>query len=63
MWAMWSYWNCLRGQKILEPLGTDVRFTLREGETILGVMDTTEITCFCIGKTEEHVHDEQDTVK
>jgi hypothetical protein len=63
MWAMLIYWNCLRGQKIQEPLGTDVRFTLREGETILGVMDTTEITCFCIGKTEEHVHDEQDTVK
>jgi hypothetical protein len=29
----------------------------------LGVMDKTEMTCFCIGKSEEHVHEEEDTVK
>ena len=45
------------------PLGTAVRFVLREGQTILGVMDTTEMTCFCIGEIEDHVHDEEDTIK
>ncbi len=41
---------------------TDVPLTLREGQTILGVMETRESMCFCIGKSEEHVHDEEDTI-
>jgi len=41
----------------------EVRFSLREGETILAVMDTAELTCFCIGTIEKHVHDEEDTIE
>jgi len=42
---------------------TVVPFALQEGQTILGVMDTAKITCFCIGQMEEHVHDEEDTIE
>ncbi len=62
LWAMLMFWHCRRGHKREEPLGAEVRFALREGQTILGVMETTEITCFCLGKMEEHVHEEEDTV-
>jgi hypothetical protein len=58
--AMVIFWQCLRGHKREEPLETEGRFTLREGQTILGVMDTTERICFCIGKMEDHVHHEED---
>jgi hypothetical protein len=58
--AMLIFWHCLRGHKRVEPLGTEGRLTLRAGQTILGVMDTTEMMCFCIGKMEEHVHQEED---
>ncbi len=51
----------LRGHKQEEPLRMAGRFTLREGQTILGVMDTPELMCFCLGKSEEHVHQEEDT--
>jgi len=60
--AMVIFWHCLWGQKPKEPLGTAVPLTLRAGQTILGVMETREMRCFCIGKMEEHVHDEEDTV-
>ena len=59
--AMVMFWHGLRGHKSEEPLGTEGRFTLRAGQTILGVMDTTEMMCFCIGTSEEHVHPEEDT--
>jgi len=61
--AMLIFWQSLWSQKREEPLGTEVRLVLREGQTILGVMDTTEMTCFCIGEIEEHVHDEEETIK
>ena len=61
--AMLIFWQSLWRQKREAPLGTAVRFVLREGQTILGVMDTTEMTCFCIGEIEDHVHDEEDTIK
>jgi hypothetical protein len=37
------------------------RFTLRKGQTILGVMDTPEMMCFCLGKSEAQVHQEEET--
>jgi len=61
--VMLIFWHSLRGQNTEAPVGTEVRFVLREGETILGVMDRTEMTCFCIGEMEEHVHDEEDRIK
>jgi hypothetical protein len=58
-------WHCHRGQKteatLIAELMTEVPFALQVGQTILGVMDTTKLTCFCIGNIEEHVHDEEDT--
>jgi hypothetical protein len=59
--AMVIFWHGLRGHKKEEPQRMAERFTLREGQTILGVMDTPEMMCFCIGKSEEHVHQEEDT--
>ncbi len=59
--AMVIFWHCLGGHKPKEPLGTEVPWTLRAGQTILGVMETSEMRCFCLGKMEEHVHDEEDT--
>jgi hypothetical protein len=58
--AMVIFWQCLRGHKSEELLGTEGRFTLRAGQTILGVMDTTELMCFCLGTNEEHVHQEEE---
>jgi hypothetical protein len=40
----------------------EIDFVLHKGQTIIGVMDTTEIMCFCVGQVKEHVHDEEDTV-
>ena len=54
--AMVIFWHGLRGRKKAEPLKIEGRFSVREGQTILGVMDTPEMMCFCIGKSEEHVH-------
>jgi hypothetical protein len=59
--AMVIFWHGLRGHKQAEPLRMEGRFTLRVGQTILGVMDTPGMMCFCIGKSEEHVHQEEDT--
>jgi len=56
--AMVMLLHGLRGQKSAELLGTEGRLTLRAGQTILGVMDTTEMMCFCLGKSEDHVHQE-----
>jgi hypothetical protein len=47
--AMLFFWRSLWGQK-QEPLPRrEAHFALQEGQTILGVMDTTKIRCFCIG--------------
>jgi hypothetical protein len=59
--AMVMFWHGLRGHKKAEPLRMEGRFTLREGHAILGVMDTPELMCFCLGKSEEDVHQEEDT--
>jgi hypothetical protein len=59
--AMVMFWHGLRGHKPEEPLGIEGRLTLREGQTILGVMDAPEMMCFCLGKREDHVHQEEDT--
>jgi uncharacterized protein (UPF0548 family) len=59
--AMVIFWHGLRGHKQEAPLRMEGRFTLREGQTILGVMDTPEMMCFCLGTSEEHVHQEEDT--
>ena len=60
--AMVIFWRCLGGQTPKEPVGTAVPWTLRAGQTILGVMETREMRCFCMGKMEEHVHEEEDTL-
>ena len=59
--AMVMFWRCLQGHKQEEPLRMAGRFTLREGRTILGVMDMPEMMCFCLGKSEDHVHQEEET--
>jgi hypothetical protein len=59
--AMVLFWRCLRGHQQEEPLRREGHFPLREGQTILGVMDTPEMMCFCIGKSEEHIRQEEDT--
>jgi hypothetical protein len=59
--AMVIIWHGLRRHKQEELLRMARRFTLREGQTILGVMDAPEMMCFCLGKSEEHVHQEEDT--
>ena len=61
--AMLMFWYCLWKQKTEATPSTEVWFALQEGQTILGVMDKTEMTCLCIGKSEKHVHEEEDTVK
>jgi uncharacterized protein (UPF0548 family) len=57
--AMVMFWQCLRGHKHAEPLRMEGRLTLRAGQTILGVMDTPEMMCFCLGTSEEHVYQEE----
>ena len=59
--AMVMFWHSLRGPKQAEPLRMEGRLSLRAGQTILGVMDTPEMMCFCLGKREDHVHQEEDT--
>jgi hypothetical protein len=59
--AMVMFWQGLRGHQQAEPLRMAGRLTLRAGQTILGVMDTPEMMCFCLGKSEEPVQQEEDT--
>jgi hypothetical protein len=40
--AMVIFWQCLWGQQPKEPFVTEVPVTLKEGQTILGVADTTQ---------------------
>ena len=59
--AMVMLWHGLRGHQQAEPLRMEGRLTLRAGQTILGVMDMPELMCFCLGPSEDHVHQEEDT--
>jgi hypothetical protein len=59
--AMVIFWQCLRGPQKAEPVRREGRLTLRAGQTILGVMDTPQMMCFCLGTSEEHVHQEEET--
>jgi hypothetical protein len=56
--VMVMYGCAARRQKTAAPAERAVGFALREGQTIVGVMDTTQRTCFCVGEMGEHVHDE-----
>ena len=47
--AIWFLWRSLRGQETERTPGTKVRFALREGQTIVGVGDTTQGIDFYIG--------------
>jgi hypothetical protein len=53
--AMVIFWHCLGGQQPKEPVVTEVPFALQEGQTILGVDDTTQDMNFAIG---DYVRDE-----
>ena len=57
--AMVIFWHCLWGQQPQEPLVTAVPFALKEGQTILGVEDTTQGIDFYIGDyvRDEHYYD------
>jgi hypothetical protein len=48
--AMVVMWYTLWGHKTERPPMRIVPFALPEGYTILGVMDTPKIVCFCIGQ-------------
>jgi hypothetical protein len=48
--SMVVMWYTLREHKIERPPMMMVPFVLPEGYTILGVMDTPKIVCFCIGE-------------
>jgi hypothetical protein len=61
--VMVIYWCAVRRQKTEAPADTEVCVALREGQTILGVMDTTQRPCFCVGEMGEHVHDEENTIQ
>ena len=54
--AMLFLWRSLRGQKQEPILVREVRFALREGQTIVGVGDTTQGMDFYIG---DYVLDEK----
>ena len=49
----------IRAQQKEEALGADVRFALKEGQTILGVGDTKGMMYFFIGDDED-IHEFQD---
>ena len=54
--AIFVLQHCIRGQTQEPTPGTEVRFALREGQTIVGVRDTTKGVHFYIGG---NVTDEQ----
>jgi hypothetical protein len=59
MGAMVLLWQSLRRQKTATPLVTEVRFALKEGQTIFGVGETTQGIDFYIGDyvSDEHYCD------
>jgi hypothetical protein len=54
--AMWFLYRSLRGQNQESTSDTEVRFALKEGQTIIGVGDTTEGMSFYI---DDYVMDEK----
>ena len=56
--VMLLYWYSSRRQDTEPKRMPEIPFALQEGQTILGVMDTADILCFCVGEIEEHVHEE-----
>lgn len=59
MLVMWSYGQG-PGRERTPP--REVPLALTAGQTILGVRDTAEIMCFCIGERENPVHHEEGTL-
>jgi hypothetical protein len=59
--AMVIFWHGSRGHQHAEPRRMAGRLTLREGQTILGVMDTPAMMCFCLGTSEAQVQQEEET--
>ena len=59
MGAMVFLWQYLRGQKAATPVVTEVPFALREGQTIVGIGETTQGIDFYIGDyvRDENYHD------
>jgi hypothetical protein len=43
------YWCSTRKQNVEAPMGRQVRFALKEGQTIVGVEDTPQGVAFYIG--------------
>jgi len=54
--ALWFLWRYIRRQETECPLGPEVPFALKEGETIVGVGETTQGIDFYIG---DYVMDEK----
>jgi hypothetical protein len=57
--AMVLLWRSLRAKETAPSLGTEVPFALREGQTIIGIGETTQGIDFYIGDyvRDEHYHD------
>jgi len=57
--AMLVLWHCLRGQKQGSTPSTAVPFALREGQTIVGIGETTQGIDFYIGDSvrDENYYD------
>ena len=50
--VMVMYGCAARRQKTAAPAERAVGFALREGQTIVGVMDTPQRICFCVGEID-----------
>ncbi len=57
--AMLFLWHSVRGQNHASTPDTELRFALKEGQTIVGVGETTEGIYFSIGDYED-IHESQD---
>ena len=54
--AMVMFWHSISGQKPAARLDTAVRLALKEGQTIVGVVETAQGLAFALG---EYVRDEK----
>jgi hypothetical protein len=54
--ALWFLWRYIRRHETESPLGPEVPFALKEGQTIVGVGETTQGIDFYIG---DYVMDEK----
>ena len=54
--ALWFLWRYIRRQETESPLGPEVPFALKEGQTIVGVGETAQGIDFYIG---DYVMDEK----